>query len=115
MEMEMYRLFYVATARSKPGKSTEAAKWWAEKGQTFYESLPGVKSLRTYAGQFGLSGDYGLEFWYEVEDYGVMDRWDADILERPDEYGPIFKEYNDLFESGPSRLMGEWPESSLLD
>jgi hypothetical protein len=25
-----------------------------------------------------------------------------------------WKEANDLFEWGPSRLMGDWPESSLL-
>lgn len=33
----------------------------------------------------------------------------------PGEYGPIFQQFNDLFESGPSRLMGDWPESHFAD
>ena len=113
--MDTYRIFFVGTARSKPGIDGEAAKWWTEKGKPFYESMPGVKSLRTYAGQFGLDGKYSIEFWYEIENYGVMDQWDIDMLAHPDRYGPIFKEYGELFENGPSRLMGDWPESRLIE
>lgn len=114
--MAMYRIYFVGTAKAKPGKSAAAAKWWREKGQAFYESLPGVKSVRVYASQFGLGGsDYGLELWTEIESYATMDRWDEDIAANAQKYGPFFHEFNDLFDSGPSRLMGDWPESHLAD
>jgi hypothetical protein len=31
--MVRYRLFHVSTLKSKPGKGSEAVKWWREKGQ----------------------------------------------------------------------------------
>ena len=111
----MYRIFYVSTARPRPGKGSEAANWWKETGKPFFESIPGVKSLQTFAGQFGLSGEYGIEFWYELENYAVMDLWDKDVAANPQKYGSIFQEFNELFDSGPSRVMGDWPESRLTD
>ena len=111
--MGMYRIYFVGTAKAKPGKSDAAAKWWREKGKAFYESLPGVKSVRAYASQFGLGETYGLEIWSEVDTYAAMDRWDEDIAANTQTYGPVFREFEGLFESGPSRLMGDWPESSL--
>lgn len=51
--------------------------------------------------------------WLEIENYQVMDLWDQDIAANPQRYGSIFQEFNDLFESGSSRLMGDWPESYL--
>ena len=112
--MGMYRIYFVETAKPKPGKSDTATKWWREKGKAFYESLPGVKSVRAYVSQFGLGGAYGLEIWTEVENYAAMDRWDEDIAANPQKYGPAIREFHDLFESGPSRLMGDWPESHLV-
>lgn len=47
--MEAYRLYYVSTAKPKPGKGGAAAKWWKGKGAPFFEKVPGVKSIRTYA------------------------------------------------------------------
>lgn len=113
--MDAYGIFFVGTARTKPGKAAAAAQWWGEKGYDSYRSLPGVKSLRTYAGQFGLSGDYGIEFWYEVDNYAVMDRWDEAIAADPQEYGPLFEEFAEFFDVGPSRMMGDWLESRLVD
>lgn len=108
-----YHLFIVDTAKSKPGKGAEAAKWWEEKGKAYFASLPGIKSVKAYAVQFSLGGEYSLEFWTEIEDYSVLDKWDADILKNPAKHGPMFKEYTELFESGPARLLGDWPESRL--
>jgi hypothetical protein len=112
--MAMYRIYFVGTAKPKPGKSGAAAKWWHEKGMAFYESLPGVKSVHAYASQFDLGDTYGFEIWTEIENYAVMDRWDEDAAANPQKYGPLLGEFNDLFESGPSRLMGDWPESHLV-
>ena len=113
--MAMYNLYYVFTARNRPGKSGAAARWWQEKGQAFYESFPGVKSVRAYAGQFGLSGTYSYEIWTEIENYAVMDRWDEVIAADPEKYGPTLREYGEIFESGPARLVGDWPESLLTE
>lgn len=111
--MGLYGLYFVSKAKTKPGKAGAAGVWWREKGKAFYESLPGVKSVRVFATQFGLGDDFGHELWVEIASYAVMDQWDEDIVVHPDKYGPIFREFDELFESGPSRLMGDWPESHL--
>lgn len=108
--MGVYRLFQVNTAKIRPGKRDEAAKWWREKGRALIESEPGTKAVRAYAKQFGLGGEYGLEIWTEVEGYASFDRLDEDILANPQKYA-AWREAKDLFEWGPGRLMGDWPES----
>lgn len=108
--MGVYRLYHVSTAKFKPGKGNEAAKWWREKGKALAKSEPGTKSVRAYGRQFGLGGEYVLEIWREVEDYASFDRLDEDILANPQKYA-AWREADDLFEWGPSRLMGDWPES----
>ena len=112
--MSIYRIFYVGTSKSKPVKAGEGAKWFREKGQAYFESYSGVKSVQTFATQFGLGQDQGYEFWFEIEDYAVLDQWDADMIKYPEKYGPGWVEYTELIDSGPSRLMGDWPESRLL-
>lgn len=111
--MERYRLFHVSTLKSKPGKGSEAVKWWHEKGQAFMESLPGVKSVNAYATQFNLGGEYQYEIWAEIEDYAVYDRWDEDTVAHPERYGPFF-ESSAYFDWGPARIMGDWPQSRLI-
>jgi hypothetical protein len=113
--MGMYQMFLVATARTRPGKIGAAADWWRETGQKFFESLPGVKSLRAFTSQFGIGDVYGIEFWYEIENYAVMDRWDEVISAEAKKYGEIFQQFDELYESGPSRLVGSWPESRLTE
>ena len=113
--MSAYRLYFVSTATPRPGKGGEAAKWWREKGQAVFETLPGVKSLQVFASQFGLGRRHNIEFWYEIDDYAVMDKWDDDIAADAAKWGPIFDEFDQLFEGGPSRLMGSWPESRLIE
>ena len=109
--MELYRIYHVWTAKIKPGKKLdEAAKWWQEKGKATYESLPGVKSVKAYGVQFGLGGEYRLEFWMEMENYAAYDRIDEDLFANPQKYA-AFGEGLDLFEWGPARVMGDWPES----
>ena len=109
--MEVYRIYHVVTAKIKPGKiMDEAAKWWREKGQESYESMPGVKSVRAYAAQWFLGGEYGLEFWMEMENYAALDRIDEDWFANPQKYA-AWGEALELFEWGPGRLMGDWPES----
>jgi len=110
--MEVYRLYHVWTAKSKPGKRDEAKKWWLEKGKPLLESVPGAKSVRAYAVQFGLGGEYFLEMWVEKENYAVYDRVDEDVLANPQKYA-AWSEAEDVLEWGPSRLMGDWPESQF--
>ncbi len=112
--MSDFRIFFVATSSSKPGKGSQGAQWMREKGQAFFESFAGVKSLQVFATQFGLGQALDLEFWFEIEDYAVMDRWDADMAANPQNYS-LYGEYTDLFDSGPSRIMGDWPESRILE
>jgi hypothetical protein len=115
--MADYKLFMVSTFKIKPGKGVEATKFWREKGLPDIRSRPWVKSLRCYAGQFGLAGEYQIEVWEEIENYAAMDAMDTWIEEDPKRMMKLiemWKEGNDYFEPGPSRLMGDWPESSLL-
>jgi len=110
--MGVYRLYHVSTAKVKPGKMDEFTKWWREKGKAFSESAPGTKSVKAYAAQFRLGGEYGLEIWIEIENYASYDRLDEDILANPQKYA-AWHEAQDLVEWGPSRLMGDWPESQF--
>ena len=115
--MTEYRLFMVSTSKVKPEKFVEASKWWTEKGLPDLRSRPWAKSVRSYAVQFGFGGEYIIETWTEIEDYAAldeMDKWVIDDPARAEENRDMWKEANDYFEWGPSRLMGDWPESSLL-
>jgi hypothetical protein len=115
--MDAYRLYYVATGKFKPGIAEEdVVKWWREKGADIF-SYPGVKSLRAYAAQFGLAGKYDLEVWLELENYSALDKMDEWFVENPDlakRKEDLWKESQAYFEWGPARLMGDFPESSLL-
>jgi hypothetical protein len=115
--MADYKLFMVGTAKIKPGKFVEATKWWKEKGIPDIKSRPYTESLRCYAGQFGLAGEYYIEIWQEIENYAamdVMDTWIEEDPKRAQSTRELWKAADELFEWGPSRLMGDWPESSLL-
>jgi hypothetical protein len=111
--MEEFRIYVVSTAKFKPGKTKEALKWWQEKGKALYESTPGTKSVRTYAVQFGLGGEYYIEIWEEKENYASLDLLDKDMDQNPQKYSP-FKEAKELFDGGPTRIMGDWPESMFI-
>jgi hypothetical protein len=112
--MSDFRIFFVGTAAARPGKGSECATWWREKGQAYFESFPGVKSLQAFASQFGLGRRHGFEFWFEIEDYAVLSQWDTGMAANPQKYGPLWVEYVELFETGPNRIVGDWPESRLL-
>lgn len=108
--MEAYKIHYVFTTRVKPGKGAETVKWWREKGKATYELLPGVRSVRAYAVQFGLGGEYGIEIWMEMENYAALDLIDEDLETNREKYA-AFGDADELFDYGPARLMGEWPQS----
>jgi len=110
--MGVYRIYYVRTGKIKSGKADEAAKWWREKGKAMTESCPGVKSVKAYDAQYFLGGEYDLEIWIEIENYAAFDRVDEDFLANPQKYAAL-REAQDVVEWGPSRLMGEWPESQF--
>ena len=108
--MEAFKIYHVVTGKYKSGKSTEAVKWFQEKGKAMWESFPGVKSVKSYAVQFGLGGEYGIEIWLEVENYTAYDKMDEDLEANPQKYA-AWAETPGLFEWGPARVMGDWPES----
>ncbi len=115
--MGAYRIFLVGQAKIKPGKFEEATRFWREKGAADILSDPWTKSLHCYAAQFALAGEYQIEVWQELENYAAFDQMDKAALDDPDaqkKKRELWKEANDLFEWGPTRLMGDWPESSLL-
>jgi hypothetical protein len=107
--MDPFKIYQVITVQVKTGKSSEAQKWWSEKGKAAYESGPGVKSAKAYAVQFGLGGSF-LEFWMEMENYAAFDRIDEDLDANPQKYA-AFGEFSEIFESSTTRIMGDWPES----
>lgn len=111
--MEEYRIYEITTAKIKPGKSAQAVAWWDKRGIGVFKASPGTKSVRSYAVQFGLGGEYHLEIWREIEDYGSYDRLDADMLAKPEKYA-AFLETTEFLEWGPTRLMGDWPQSQFL-
>jgi hypothetical protein len=111
--MAQYRIYHVSTFKTRPGKRVESEKWWTEKGEPLYASLPGVKSVNAYVAQFGLGGEYSIEVWLELESYGALDQADQDIVANPEKYAPL-AESSQFFEAGPSRLVGDWPASDLL-
>jgi hypothetical protein len=111
--MEEYRIYVVDTFKMKPGKEKEAVKWWQEKGKALFESIPGMKSLRAYAVQFNLGGEYSIEIWHEVKNYAYFDLLDKDMEQNSQKYSPL-REAQDLFDCGSTRIMGDWPESMFI-
>ena len=111
--MPPYRLFHVSTATLRPAKRAAAIRWWREEGRAFYAGLPGVAGVQAYAPQFGLGGT-AIEIWLELESYAAYDRTEAAIAAEPGRYAEPFQRATELLEWGPSRLVGEWPESDLL-
>ena len=109
-----YRIFYVITARPKEGKSRAAADWFAQKGVSLFRSMTGVKSVQVFACQFCMGAENTVEIWQELEDYAVFDRWDEDACADFESYNTQFAEFHDLYDRGPSRLVGDWPASRLL-
>ena len=113
--MEKYKLYWVGQGKVKTGKYIEAIKWWKEKAAPDILADPWTKSLKCFAGQFGLGGEYTIEIWQEIESYAAFDKMDKFWEEDSDSANKkleIMKEGNEFFDWGPSRLMGDWPESS---
>jgi len=111
--MSNYKLYLVSTAKIKPGKFVEATKWWKEKGLPDLQSRPWAKSVKSYAVQFRLGQEYEIETWTEIENYAALDAMDNWVIEN-EEIEKMWEEANDYFHWGQSRLMGDFPESSLL-
>lgn len=114
--MEAYRLYWVTAGKVKPGKSTEATRWWAEKAAPDIRSDPWTKSLNAYAVQFGLGGEYTIEIWQEIENYAAFDAMDQSFIGDQGEALKkleLWEEGQQFFDWGPSRLMGDWPQSSF--
>lgn len=110
--MGEYRKFHVSTFKTLPGKRLDGEKWWTDKARPMFQSMPGVKSVNAYVTQFGLGGEYEIEVWLEIENYAAYDQVDQDVAANPQKYQAL-AEAEELFETGPGRLMGDWPASDL--
>ena len=114
--MEKYKLYLVQVGNVRPGKYTEAMKWWKEEALPNRLTAPWFKSIKAYAGQFGLGGEYVIEIWNEIESYGAFDQiddyWDGDSEDKEKRL-EIIHRGAEIIEWGPSRLMGDWPESAV--
>lgn len=109
--MSNYRIYYVTTAKPKVGKVEAAARWWAEKGIDEFRSKPGVKSVRAYITQMGLSGEaFPMEIWQEIEGYSAFDQWGEKTSSDVASFVTFFSELHQYYDLGPSRIMGEWSE-----
>ena len=73
--VEAYRLFWVGTLKIKPGKYAEAQKFWREKGLPDILADPWTKSVKCYAVQFGLGGEYAIEVWQESKTMRPSIEW----------------------------------------
>ena len=65
----------------------------------------------------GVSWGHAIEIWQELENYAALDKMDAWYDEDPTgakKKLDLWKESYDYFEWGPARLMGDSPESGLL-
>jgi|SoiMetStandDraft_5_1073268.scaffolds.fasta_scaffold552163_1 hypothetical protein len=103
---------FVTTARPRSGQALAAAKWWRDKGQSFFASMPGVKGVTAYAVQFGLGGEYSVEIWQEIDGYAALDKWATEFRAQRQNYD-LFGEFLQLYEVGPTRILGRWPEMRL--
>ena len=110
-----YRLFYVSTWEMLPGKG-DAARAWHEQAQELWSRLPGVQSIDTYVQQFSLGSTRDqLEVWAEIDNYEVLDRWDAAMGDMGDEFIALSKVAADCVRQGPARLVGDYVGSDVRD
>jgi len=110
-----YRLFYVSTYTTVPGKHVEARAWY-EKAQELWNRLPGVRSIDAFVPQFSLGPSAGdIEIWTEIDDYGVLDRWDTAAGDLGDEFIALAKVAAECVRQGPARLVGDWMGSTIED
>lgn len=102
-----YRLFYVLTYATQPGKLGEAVSWY-EQGLGVWTRMPGVISVQGLTQQFNLGPDeYHIEIWFEIEDYSVLDAWDRVGGELQSDFIELVKAAQSCVKPGPARLMGE--------
>lgn len=110
-----YRLFFVATFEILDGKHAEARNWY-ERALEVWRQMPGVISITPFVQQFRMGPDrFSLEVWSEIEDYGVLDRWDDALPDIADELVAVNELGATCVRVGPTRLMGDFVGSSLED
>ncbi len=112
--MGVYRIYHVWSGRLKSRRVNLFVQWYNEHGYKMLCAMPGVKSVRAFARQFGLGpGDLDVEIWMEIENYQTYDRIDKDVIEHPEKYAAWY-EIDEYLEQRSSRIMGDFPGSVLL-
>lgn len=110
-----YDLYYVTSYNIVDGKGEEA-RAWLDRALPFWQGLPGVIEIKTFAAQFGLQGEgTDLEIWVQIEDYGVLDRWDQAAPDTYEEFTALRKLQTGVVELTGARLMGDWYGSSTKE
>jgi len=111
--MALYGLYHVVTYIIVPGKSTQFKRFFPTEKERWL-SMPGVKSVKAYAPQFGLGRARSVEVWVEIEDYATYDQWDQWFLDHAEEVSS-WTELQGIVQEERARLMGDWPESHLVE
>ncbi len=104
--------YWVSQFKIKSGMDFKAVEWWKAKGEPDFLADPITKSLKTYAVQFALGGDYTVEIWRELENYSAFDQLKANAQKHSEFYTGSAKhlaEAKEIIEWGPARMMQEWP------
>ncbi len=110
-----YRLFYVTTWSTLPGKGAEARDWY-DQARKLWSRFPGVRSIEAFAAQFGLApASDQIEIWIEIDDYAVLDRWDEATPEFADEFIALTNLAAGSVRQESARLVGDWVGSTIQD
>lgn len=109
-----YRLFFVSTWWMTPGKRTEFDAWHDE-ALALWGRLPGVQGIESYVTQFSLGPTQQLEVWAEIDDYAVLDQWDAAMADMGDDFLALGEKAAGCVTQGASRLMGDLVGSRISD
>jgi hypothetical protein len=90
---------------------SNAAQFYKSKALSYYQKLPGVKSVRAYQGRFGFGPtNHDIEIWLELDDMASLDMWEAYVISHQEEVSAFEAEWDRHFENRGSRLMGDWPD-----
>ena len=111
--MALYGIYHVVTYIIAPGKFTQFKRFFPTEKERWL-LLPGVKSVKAYAPQFGLGRARSVEVWVEIEDYATYDQWDQWFLDHAEEVSS-WTELRDVVQEERARVMGDWPESHLVE
>jgi len=98
-------MFLVFTYNLKEGKEKELKEWLKKTGERYWESIPEIKSAKSYLRQFGIGQRPTFQTWLEISNFAsleFLDRWRTDLKRRK-----IMKEFFSLITDFNTSILGE--------